>query len=164
MHTQGSTERQWQWESPNNTLPQLLPGSSHKPSSRQRPISIAQRSRGATGRQEPKLRTQRKVLSRKRSLPSQAVPGGCQPHCSGVNRNTSPEHLLDWKRIIAHIMGCKGREFWDCTGVTMGVLGTKRGAIMEKQRDKRIKRTNHMSASGLSGHLSGRVLHLTSTV
>lgn len=46
----------------------------------------------------------------------------------------------------------------------MGVLGTTRETIMQKQRDKRIKRTNHMSAGGLPGHLSGHVLHLTSTV
>lgn len=40
----------------------------------------------------------------------------------------------------------------------------RKGTNMEKLRDKRIKRANCVSAGGLSGHLSGPVLQLTSTV
>lgn len=75
--------------------------------------------RGAQGRWEHKLRT---------------VSGKAQPQCPGMSlimigqeeQFHIPFQTVDMlPRAVEHVMGCCGRAFWDCIGLTMGCLGKK---------------------------------------
>ena len=99
------------------------------------------------GRQEPKLRTQRKG-HHVQALP-RAVPGYPPPRCPGLrpikNISSSPDHLWDWghslTRVMGDIMGCRGRAFWDCTRFVMRSLGKEQKEGKGKDTDdfRRIK-------------------------